>query len=54
MPNLESKFISDGEENIMATLKHSDEVSEENVEFSDDNSKGIPGNLSDSDKINYN
>ena len=37
----------------MATLRHSDEVSEENVEFTDDNSKDMAGNLSDSDKINY-
>ena len=51
LPNLDSKQLSEGEENVMATLRQSEEGevprSLENVELSDDNSASRPENLSE-------
>jgi len=51
LPNLNSKQLSEGEENVMATLRQSEEGemprSLENVEISDDNSGNRPENLSE-------
>ena len=51
LPNIDSKQLSEGEENVMATLRQSEEGeaprSLENVELSDDNSGSRPENLSE-------